>query len=124
MTPLESQIIKLQEVYPGADKNPLGDGSVSIILPNVPLPHGWSAAATTVRFIAPVGFPAARPDCFWTDSLTLATGAVPKNTGPNPLPGGPPGLLWFSWHVSNWSPNHDTLLTYVNVIRKRFDERQ
>lgn len=124
MTPLEKQFNELRTVYANADLKPLDDGSAAITLPSVQLPIGWNPDITTVRFIAPVGYPAARPDCFWTDQLRLAGGAVPKNTGDNRMPGAAPGLLWFSWHVSSWSPNHDTLLTYFNVIKKRFADLQ
>lgn len=124
MTPTEKQFNDLKEVYKNAARDVQADGSAAIVVPNVQLPAGWTPNITTVRFIVPVGYPASRPDCFWTDQLRLAGGAVPKNTGANEMPGGPAGLLWFSWHVATWSPNHDTLLTYFNVIKKRFDDLQ
>jgi hypothetical protein len=94
----------------------------SVTVPNLPIHDGWSAKSATVRFHVPVQFPTARPDCFWVDhSLTLADGRAPQNTGVNAIPGGSPvPLRWYSWHVTHWSPNADTLTTYLNVIRKRF----
>jgi hypothetical protein len=108
---------------PGATWKQVGDGSLVITIPDVELPDGWNAKKTTVRFVAPVGYPVSRPDCFWADpTLRLTSGAVPANTGQNPLPDGPSSQLWFSWHVQRWSPNHDTLLTYFRAIKNRFRE--
>lgn len=123
MNPFEAQLAALQEDFPAAKGMSIGDGSHCVVIPNFVLPPGWSANVVTLRFIAPVGYPVSRPDCFWCDhGLKLAAGGVPQNTGGNPLPGEPAPLLWFSWHVSNWSPNSDTLRTYVRVIKNRFLE--
>ncbi|MDI1344148.1 MAG: E2/UBC family protein [Pseudolabrys sp.] len=123
MTPFEEQFDALQKELSGASYLKIPDGSFVVTVPGLRLPDGWTAPVTTVYFIAPVGYPVSRPDCFWSDAdLKLTGGRVPQNTGANPLPNGPAPLLWFSWHVSNWSPNADTLLTYVNVIKKRFQE--
>jgi len=117
------QFEQLSASHPGATWKQVSDGSYVITIPEVELPDGWNAKKTTVRFIAPVGFPVSRPDCFWADpSLRLITGAVPANTGQNNLPDGSSPQLWFSWHVQSWSPNHDTLLTYFRVIKSRFRE--
>jgi hypothetical protein len=123
MTPTEEQGEELKQKFPGATCVRAPDGSYLITVPNVPLPEGWNPRMTTVRFIAPVGFPASRPDCFWTDAnLRLVGGRNPSNTGPNPMPHGPNPLLWFSWHVQRWSPNSDSLLTYFRVIENRLHE--
>lgn len=123
MTPFERQLAVLKELHPAAASERLPDGSFAVVVPDLPLPEGWTAKTATVRFIAPVGYPQSRPDCFWTDpQLRLAAGQVPQNTGSNAMPHGPAPLLWFSWHVQTWSPNADTLTTFLNVIRKRFAE--
>lgn len=123
MTIPEQQGQELGEHFPGATCIRAPDGSYIVTVPNVELPAGWNAKTTTVRFIAPVGFPGSQPDCFWTDpNLKLVGERPPQNTGPNPMPHGPNPLLWFSWHVQRWSPNYDSLLTYFRVIKKRFLE--
>jgi hypothetical protein len=123
MTPIEKQFRELAEKKAGATCVPLPDGSHVVVVPNIPLPPGWNANTTTVAFVAPVGFPASRPDCFWTDpNLRLASGINPQNTGSNPLPGSNQAHLWFSWHVQKWSPNSDSLSTYLHVIESRFGE--
>lgn len=123
MNPFEQQFAALKEEYPEATSVALKDGSRNVTIPGFKLPAGWSAPAVTLRFIVPIGYPISRPDCFWCDKgLTLATGRVPQNSGANGMPGEPTPLLWLSWHVSRWSPNQDTLLTYVNVIKQRFRE--
>jgi hypothetical protein len=123
MTPFEQQFQELAKMFPGTIYSLNTDGSFVITVPSVKVPSGWTSKEVTVRFIAPVGYPAAKPDCFWTDpDLKLEGNRVPQSTGPTPLPNGPSPLLWFSWHVDTWSPNSDTLLTYVHVIEKRFRE--
>lgn len=124
MSPVEAQFEALRQIYPGADRQPLSDGSSVVTVPAVTVPEGWTAREATVRFVVPVGYPMARPDCFWAEETLMLTGArVPQNTGANAIPGGAPTpQRWYSWHVTHWSPNSDTLTTYVNVIRKRFSE--
>lgn len=111
----------LKKLHPTASGSPLQDGSFLVVVPDIALPAGWNRSSTTIRFIAPVAYPVARPDCFWADhGLALADGRIPQNTGPNPCPGTSVPLLWFSWHVALWSPNTDDLITYLNVIERRF----
>jgi len=117
------QLAQLTASIPAATWKLVGDGSHLITISDVDLPEGWNTSKTTVRFIAPVGYPVSRPDCFWADpNLRLKSGAVPANTGQNNLPDGSSPQLWFSWHVQRWSPNHDTLLTYFRAIKTRFRE--
>ena len=121
MTPLEQQFEVLRGYFPSACLEKLPGGPHLIVVPGIELPSGWSKLEVTIKFLAPVGYPLARPDCFWTDhDLRLANGGLPQNSGPNPLPqiGGP--HLWFSWHLGSWDPNSDNLLTYVYVIERRF----
>jgi hypothetical protein len=123
MTLVEEQCQELVKKFPETTCVRAADGSHLVTVPNVVLPDGWNTNTTTVRFIAPVGFPTSRPDCFWADNnLKLKGGGNPLNTGQSPLPNGPNPLLWFSWHVQKWSPNSDSLLTYLRVIENRFHE--
>src|SRR5690349_20755721 len=114
MGPIDIQFEQLRQKYPGATLQPLPDGSAIIRIPNIPLnAERWNNNSTTVYFVAPVGYPAAKPDCFWTDAdLRLRNGNSPKNTGNQPLP---PGIaaptLWFSWHAASWNANSDSLRT-------------
>jgi hypothetical protein len=121
--PIEEQFARLQGVYAGSTSAGLPDGTTLVTVPSVMLPPGWNRAATTVSFIVPVGYPMARPDCFWAEvGLRLAGGGMPQGAGVNPVPGtGQPGL-WFSWHLAVWNPVTDSLLTYVRVIQRRLAE--
>jgi len=129
MTPLQQQFSILQAEHPHAKLTALLDGSHLIVIPAVKLPATWSKASVEIKFVAPVGYPFGKPDCFWADhDLRLSNGSPPRCTGPNPIPNiantqysGTPHL-WFSWHLQGWNPNSDNLLTYFNVIKRRFDE--
>jgi len=124
MTVLDEQFAKLQDLYRDAKIRPNGDGSHVIFIPDLPLPPGWNKTAANIYFVVPAGYPFARPDCFWTDQdLRLAHGGVPTNTNQNAqLPGESKPLLWFSYHPGAWNPNGDSVITYLNVIKKRLTD--
>ncbi|SRR6266571_3745485 len=123
MGPVQIQMEELQRKYPGATAASRPDGSFLVQIPNYPLPAGWNNTSTTVYFLAPVGYPHARPDCFWTDpELRLATGAMPLNASQNSNAGVGRDLLWFSYHAASWDPNQDGLLSYARMIEMRLRE--
>jgi hypothetical protein len=124
MTPLEEQFSALKAEYPAAVMQTSPAGGAVITLPEFPLPPGWSQPRTTVTFVAPVGYPLARPDCFWASpDLRLQNGSMPQNTNHQPVPGtNNAPQLWFSWHVGQWNPNRDSLLTYLRVMERRLQE--
>lgn len=94
------------------------DGSVRVVLASVRLPRGWSQANSRIAFVLPVGYPAAQPDCFFADeSLRLASGALPQNAGIQQF--GNATWLWFSWHVSGWTPGRDNSVTFAHFIESR-----
>ena len=128
MKTLEVQFADVLSAYPGATITPCVNGTQVVAIPGMVLPEGWSQASTGVSFAVPNGYPYAAPDCFWADTgLRLRAGTPPQNTGAN---AGQPGLpptqtLWFSWHLNgNWNPSTCDLMTYVRVIRKRFEAVQ
>lgn len=125
MKPLSDQFASLCAASPGACMQ-ANAGLNLVTLPNMPLPSGWSKGTANVKFVVPNGYPYAPPDCFWTDSdLRLSNGAMPQNCQVgNVMPGQPdPNTLWFSWHVSSWNAATCNLITYVAVIRRRFEAR-
>ena len=48
----------------------LNNGGYLITVKNVPIRDGWNQQVVDVLFIAPPGYPAARPDCFSGNSST------------------------------------------------------
>jgi hypothetical protein len=103
----------------------LPNGSHLIRVPQVNLGAGWNRPTADILFVAPPGYPAAQPDCFWAEpvGLRLAGGGTPQNSNDgNPIPGDVDPArrtTWFSWHLQSWNPNRDSLLTFFNVILKR-----
>lgn len=111
--------------YSNVSLTPVGNGTLLVRIEGFVLPSGWKPETTNIYFLIPAGYPVARPDTFWTDgNVSLQSGAPVMNTGNNQQPGIPPGLKWFSWHPSSWNPNRDNLLTWVEMIRRRFEERR
>lgn len=99
------------------------DGTILVTIPHFKLREGWSKPEVTVYFVIPVGYPMAKPDCFWTDDdLRLRGGALPTNTTSNTNYGGPRNLLWFSYHATFWEPNKDNVETYLRIIKQRLDD--
>jgi hypothetical protein len=127
MTPFEQQLQVLQTVSPGTTAQRLPSGGQLITVPNVRLIPGWNRDVVTVLFVAPPGYPAAQPDCFWVEptGLRLQGERTPQGTNDsNPIPDVGPRGTWFSWHLQSWNPNNDTLVTYFNVIMKRLESLQ
>lgn len=106
--PVPAAVVRVRE---------LTDGS-AIATAELALPAGWNRTHARVRFVLPVAFPAAQPDCFFADlDLRLANGAMPQNSGVQQLEG--ENLLWFSWHLSTWSPSADNTNTYLRFVERR-----
>ena len=129
MKSVEEEFAEVAQAFIGAQLKPNTDGTQLVTLPAVSLPAGWSQSSSHIRFVVPVGYPYAVPDCFWADqSLRLNSGAMPQNAQiGNPTPSQPdPATLWFSWHVAPtaWRPGASDLMTYIHVIKKRFEALQ
>lgn len=123
MTPVEQQFEQLKTAHPNSTMVSLPDGAFLITISGFELPPGWNKSKTDIIFIAPVGYPLAKPDCFWTDlDLRLANGGLPQNSQQNPIPNCTDQRWWFSWHLGAWNANTDDLSTYFNVIKRRMHE--
>ena len=126
---IDQQLIELTEACRGVGSGEptsiqLQNGGALIRVPAVKV-SGWNRPAIDILFVAPPGYPAAQPDCFWVEpnGFRLENGATPQaaNDG-NPIPGDVIAVrstTWFSWHVQSWNPTRDTLVTYFKVILNR-----
>lgn len=121
----ERHVDALRNSGQSVEVRPLASGAVLLTIRDVPLPAGWNKPLTSVRFVAPAGYPFAAPDCFWADpDLALASGLAPQASNNQPEPeSGDPGT-WFSWHVGQWNPNSDSLLTFFRLIKRRLQTVQ
>ena len=103
----------------------LPNGGMLIRVPGIDVGVGWNRRTVDILFVAPPGYPAAQPDCFWIEpaGLRLEGGGTPQNSNDsNPIPGDVQSgrsTTWFSWHLQSWNPNRDSLLTFFQVIMKR-----
>jgi hypothetical protein len=119
----------LRRAQDGATERPsvhqLPNGSHLIRIPEVKLGEGWNRRTATVLFVAPVGYPEARPDCFWIEPGELRVGehGTPQSSNDsNPIPGDDVAgrsTTWFSWHLQAWNPAEDTLVRFFNAILQR-----
>ncbi len=117
---LDRQVAEVVAQRSGLSVHNLQDGTHMLRYPTT-LGSGWSKPAVQVSFVLPLAYPAAQPDCFFTEpDLRLITGAMPANTGIQQLDGAP--LLWFSWHLTAWSPQRDDLNTYIRFVESRLHD--
>lgn len=125
MKSVQEQFASIVASFPGATMTH-ANGLHLVIIPRVALPKGWSAPETHIRFVVPHGYPYAAPDCFWADlSLRLEGQQMPQNAQIGALMPGQTDtqVLWFSWHVNTaWNAATCDLMTYVKIIRSRFEE--
>lgn len=126
MSPFEQQFEVFKNLKADASKEALPNGAWLICVPGVKLPVGWNRNDVTVLFVAPPGYPAAQPDCFWVEpgGLRLQNGGTPQaSNDSNPIPGDTKqrNMTWFSWHLQTWNPNTDSLVTYFNVVMQRLN---
>lgn len=121
----EQQFVSVAERYPGSELRPMDDGARIAVIDNVVLRPGlWNKPSTKIGFVVPVGYPMARPDCFWADGdLRLANGGMPKNAQFNAQYFFA-DWLWFSYHPVQWDTSRDTLITYVRLIKQRLADAQ
>jgi hypothetical protein len=114
---IAEQIGRAEANHPGVEFHRLADGN-TVVSFQACLGPGWNLQRVLVQFVLPIPYPAAQPDCFYTDiALRLASGAMPANTGIQSLAG--EALLWFSWHVATWTPQRDDVATYIRFIENR-----
>jgi hypothetical protein len=107
--------------YPTAVVADRADHSAVVAVSGLPLGPGWNQPTTEVSFQIPTAYPAAQPDCFYTDpQLRLAGGQLPSNSALNELDGRQ--LLWFSWHLTSWHPHRDNLVSYLRFIERRLHD--
>ena len=121
MMVLDVQLTQLRDRFGAVVSQSLPSGAVLVTVPSTPLPEGWTKPATSIRFLAPAGYPFAALDCFWADEdLRLAGERMPQNTALNPIPEVGALGLWFSWHLASpWNPTRDTLSSWMNSINDR-----
>ena len=128
---ISQQFLELQSYlqefkHQGAEIQRRADGSYLITIKGVQLPAGWNPRQVDVLFVAPPGYPAARPDCFWVSPpVRLSNGAIPQNASegtPLPYDVNPARrLTWFSWHLQMWDPNRDRLEQFYRAILQRLN---
>lgn len=121
MDPLEAQLQRLAERNPGTTWVDRGANGQLVTFPSFALPDGWNKRSTQLKFLVPQGYPYSRPDSFWTDGDLRVQGQqqMPQNTQINPVIPEVAGMVWFSWHLQQWSPNRDDLFSWVASMRDR-----
>lgn len=71
-----------------------------VLLPDYPLPEGWSQRSVNVAFQIPNGPAGSPPYAFCVDAQLTFQGATPANHTPS----GPPVPFPGSWGLFSWAP--------------------
>lgn len=100
------------------------NGWIFLLIPNFPIPSGFSHDKAKILIKLPPGFPDASPDMFWVmPHLKTKSGNIPQGTCFEPLL----NQQWqrFSWHLKPgaWQPGVSTLRDFVRCITSRFDKK-
>jgi len=97
---------------------------ICIIFKGYPVPTKiWDHDKVDLLIVTPPTYPNAKLDMFWVDPpITLKSGAQAKAVSPEKKC----ERDWqrFSWHVNNWNPAHDNLITYLNVVNDRLKRNE
>lgn len=91
---------------------------VFLVFPAFTLPAHFSKAVSRLLIKIPPNYRAAKPDMFWLDAdVALKAGGMPAGACQESVLG--ESWVRFSWHLQNWMPDRDRLLTFINFIRAR-----
>ena len=97
---------------------------ICIIFKDYSIPSNiWDCEKVDLLVITHPTYPNAKMDMFWVDPpITLKNGAMAKAVSPEKKC----ERDWqrFSWHVNNWNPAHDNLITYLNVVNDRLKKNE
>lgn len=108
--------------YPGtyAVDDPIG--CIDLIIPQYPIPAGFTASTARVLVRIPALFPAEKLDLFWlSPSITRADGTGLANVMANGVPIANEQWTQISWHDNSpHDPNRITALAFVRSIRSWF----
>jgi hypothetical protein len=125
---MEERIAKelelIKRVYPRAVRQERW-----ILVPDYPLPSGWSVSTANVAFFIRDGYPGTGPYGVYVPSGLRHDGNMPNNFT-DPASNGPPfegTWAMFSWESSDWKPAADperghNLLNFVQGFAVRFRE--
>jgi hypothetical protein len=97
---VDAEMALLRAQWPALSYEPAGQW---ILLPDYPLPEGWSQPSVNVAFQIPAGPPGSPPYAFCVDAPLTFNGATPANYTPTGAPVPFPGV-WgqFSWAPEAW----------------------
>ena len=114
-----AQIDEVLSTYKGEVRGGLPHGA-EVILRDVPLPTGYSAAKVDILIKVPPTYPDASPDMFWArPPLALAGGAQPQATSIENIG----GESWqrYSWHLqpNMWHAGTSRLRDFVRAVLAR-----
>jgi hypothetical protein len=122
---IAEEINLLKGKYPNLQH---GENYDWVLIPDFPLPEGWSRKEIKLLFLIPSSYPHAAPDNFYVETgLRVNNGSMPSNYSEGT--GVPIGGAWgcFSWHPEHWQASSkiqegDNLLSFMKAVNIRLRE--
>lgn len=117
MLPSEDQAY-LDERFPGNSVTGEG-GLICVVLPNFPLPAGFTLTAADLLLRLPPGYPDAPPDMWWFEPFIVRAGGgeIPQTNSHETYL----GRVWQRWsrHLppGSWRPGLDSIESYLSLVR-------
>ncbi len=101
------------------------DGSVLVLIKEVPVPTHWTKPSVTLRIVVPPSYPQGRPDGFFTDKDLFLSATKTPGQGGGQTGKLPDGSEWlkFCWAPKTWDMSRETLLRYAKFCEDRFKEK-
>lgn len=122
---VDAELALLGQRWPQLTYDPNGQW---VLLPDYPLPDGWSQPTVSVAFQIPAGAPSNPPYAFCVNAPLTFRGATPNNYTPTGAPVPFPGS-WgqFSWSPETWPWAEDpaqgaNMCAFARSIADRFAE--
>lgn len=96
------------------------DGMANVLIANYPIRYcHYNKSSIELLLRIPLSYPNGKPDMFWTDEdFILKNGRIPKSSEHIEICLGKRRRR-FSWHLSNWNPGGDNLVTFLEFVNNR-----
>ncbi len=118
---LRSELDELRIEYPNAQENAQSDGSIHIIIPDIPLPEAWDPSRVRILLVVPTAYPTAKPVFHTEPQVKLKT--VPQVGGKGePTRIGESEWCAYCWNPPSWDLSRETLLRFLKFSLSRFEE--
>lgn len=110
---------RLKQDFPKVTVAERSDGSVAVLVEEIPLPSWWEPRTCRVLLMMPPEFPSKQPAFYVSpDIRSKKTGQAPQGNGNANID----GTSWMTlcWSEKPWDPQRETLWRFLKHVQRRF----